>query len=61
VLYRSLISQGVKAARGGSLVGPPPKPSGMPLGDATAAVIRARARLEGPTRRRPARDGAASV
>jgi len=55
VLYRRLISQGVKAARIGSLVGPPPTPSGMPLVDATAAVIQARARLEGtrPSRPRP--------
>jgi hypothetical protein len=50
--YRRLIAQGVKAARIGSLVGPPPTPSGMPLANATAAVLQARARLEPPARPR---------
>jgi hypothetical protein len=46
MLYRRLIAQGIEAARIGSLVGPPPTPSGTPRGDAVAAVLRARARLE---------------
>jgi hypothetical protein len=50
MLYRRLIAQGIEAARIGSLVGPPPTPSGMPSGDAVAAVLRARARLEPPQR-----------
>jgi hypothetical protein len=50
VLYRRLIAEGIRAAKVGSLVGPPPTPSGMPLGHATAAVIEARARLEAPRR-----------
>jgi hypothetical protein len=50
MLYRRLIANGVNAARVGSLVGPAPAPSGMPSGDAVAAVLRARARLE-PRRR----------
>jgi hypothetical protein len=63
MLYRRLIAQGVKAARIGSLVGPPPTPSGMPLATATAAVLQARARLEPPVRTRvvPAERRAASV
>ncbi len=55
MLYRRLIAQSIKAAR----VGPPPAPSGMTMRDHTAAVLRARARLEAPSRprapeRRPA-------
>lgn len=51
VLYRRLIANGVNAARIGSLVGPPPTASGTPTGDAMAAVLQARARLE-PRRQR---------
>jgi hypothetical protein len=51
VLYRRLIAQGIDAARIGSLVGPPPAASGTPHGNAVAAVLRARARLEAPQRR----------
>jgi hypothetical protein len=63
VLYRRLIAEGVRAARTGSLTGPPPMPSGMPMLAATAAVIQARARLEATGRRRevPARGASASV
>jgi hypothetical protein len=50
MLYRRLIAQSIKAAR----VGPPPAPSGMYMRDHTAAVLRARARLEAPSRPRPA-------
>ena len=54
MLYRRLIAQGIDAARIGSLVGPPPAASGTPRGDAVAAVLRARARLEAPQRRHAA-------
>ncbi len=53
MLYRRLITQGIEAARIGSIVGPPPTASGTPRGDAVAAVLLARARLERP-RRTPA-------
>jgi hypothetical protein len=56
VLYRRLISQGIDAARSGSLAVAAPAPP-APLsasGGAMAAVLQARARLEAPLRSRPA-------
>lgn len=54
--YRRLIAHGIEAVRVASLVGPAPRPSGTPAGEAVAAVIQARARLE-----RPARDRASAL
>jgi hypothetical protein len=53
VLYRRLISQGIDAARSGSLADAAPAPLSA-SGGAMAAVLQARARLEAPLRSRPA-------